>query len=120
MGRGKYGNIVHFSLLLVADIPLLVVRLEWLHACAARDRWLEELHLLKEELRRLPLSFRAEKEAWNSKRESLPDENPHSHTYRGYQAYARRQARVYESLELEASRNWGDATTFNVPDASDD
>lgn len=45
-------------------LVILVLRLEWLHATASRDRWYEEMILLFEELRRVGASWRFEERKW--------------------------------------------------------
>jgi hypothetical protein len=72
------------------------------HAHAAHERWKEEFYLLKEESRRVAVSFSRQSEEWLAKR-ALYDGVPLcEQTARGFKAYAERQAKVYASLAAEA------------------
>lgn len=89
----------------------IVVRLAWVHAQATRDRWWEEVRLLKEELRRVGETFTYRSSEWESigqaAHEALENE---THVTRGAKAYAYRQAAVYRLLASDAKRRYEDIT----------
>ena len=85
----------------LTPFPLIytaVVRLEWVHAVAAYDRWAEEARLLEAELTRTALSFKATASMWAERAEGGPAQSCHPIVRAGYQAYMRRQNNVYEGL----------------------
>lgn len=89
-----------------------VVRLEWVHAKAAAERWNEEVHLLIEESRRIAASFRHEQNRWLRMRElvhadQLADDTPRA--LRGKLAYMERQAAVYRGLAIRAEQDYDEA-----------
>lgn len=84
----------------------IVLRLEWVHAQAANERWREELHLLSEELRRIQVTFT--KEAIK-RGDRWPEEEFAKFCYglrpqRGYQAYSIKQSNAYIRLAEDALR----------------
>lgn len=87
-----------------------------MHAQAARDRWREEVILLKEELRRVGESFAYSAARWNDAAEAAhvatEDETRVS---RGAKAYAYRQVAVYRYLESDAKRRYEDITSPYEP-----
>ncbi|KAG8902573.1 hypothetical protein FRC00_001366 [Tulasnella sp. 408] len=93
-----------------------VVRLAWLHAQASRDRWWEEVTLLKEELRRVGESFTFRQLEWSSVADAahVKDETP---VTRGAKAYAYRQAAVYRYLASDAQKRYEEATRPYKPKA---
>lgn len=86
---------------------MTVVRLEWLHAKAAFERWNEEVHLLREESRRIAASFRYEQERWLQMKEPLGDDAPRA--LRGKMAYIQRQAAIYGGLASRAQQHYDEA-----------
>ena len=92
----------HLTLQGKTNLTLKVVRLEWVHAHAAHERWKEEFYLLQEESRRVAMSFSRQSEEWQEKR-ALYDGVPLcEQTAWGFKAYVERQAEVYASLAAEA------------------
>ncbi|KAG8902439.1 hypothetical protein FRC00_007975 [Tulasnella sp. 408] len=92
----------------VSEWSAEVVRLEWLHARAALARWVEETHLLREELRRVHAFFQWVQQDWIARVDNLagaasPDGS--DATQRGYKAYCLRQAYNYERLAKHAAWN---------------
>lgn len=83
-----------------------VVRLQWVRAVAARDRWREEKLLLIEEGHRILASFEAEQVRWARLGESVADGNPPPSTddrlERGLACHLFSQASVYGRLAMEA------------------
>lgn len=80
---------------------LPAIRLEWVHAKAALMRWEEELRLLKEEARRVSMSFRRAQEAWLAKARSEPA-IPDREAELGFSANARKHATVFRKLADQA------------------
>lgn len=88
-----------------------VVRLAWLHAQASRDRWWEEVTLLKEELRRVGASFTHRQLEWLGIADAAHvDKSSETRVTCGARAYAFRQAAVYGYLAADAHRRYEDAT----------
>lgn len=67
----------------------------WLRTKARRDRWREEVKLLKEELLWTKLFFQRQAQLWSARAyQEIQADVPR----RGYVAYARRQEHVWETL----------------------
>lgn len=94
-------------------VSILVLRLEWVHATAVVNRWEEELRLLKEESRRLPVSFRQERDHWILNRDRYNGGELSEEAQGGFKAYACQQAAQYELLASEADRYQGQILTFS-------
>lgn len=88
-----------------------VVRLEWVHAKAAYDRWEEELLLLKEELRRVQLSFEKEAHIRSNRPLPLTMLNAADRPQRGYMAYSKKQGLAYERLAAAVAE---ERAKFNI------
>lgn len=82
----------------------LVVRLEWVHAKAALDRWIEENHLLREELGRIALFFRWAYQDWSDKANDL-SQGEGERVICGYRAFTLRKADDYKRLVHNALDN---------------
>lgn len=101
---------------------LLVIRLEWVHAKAARDRWDEETLLLKEELGRIVLSFRFYSREWIDRAQQLREDAVlcGQQWAAGYVAYAVKEATAYhrlaESAEAKYTATVGDFTIHHLCD----
>ncbi|KAJ7058599.1 hypothetical protein C8F01DRAFT_923941, partial [Mycena amicta] len=74
------------------------LRIEWCKAWARVRRWDEEVRILKEEFRRLPLSFRHEEEEWKTRAANVPLGSIPTEEAEGMIAYALKQASIYASL----------------------
>ncbi|KAG8927115.1 hypothetical protein FRC01_008000 [Tulasnella sp. 417] len=95
-----------------------VIRLAWLHAQASRDRWWEEVTLLKEELRRVGASFTYRQLEWSSIADAAHvNEDEETRVTRGAKAYAYRQAAVYQYLASDAQQRYKEATRPYKPKA---
>lgn len=81
------------------------MRLEWVHAKAALDRWLEENHLLREELGRIALSLRWSYQDWSSHQPLDSTDNEESDVSLGYRAFSLRTAYHYKRLASNALDN---------------
>lgn len=96
----------------------LVIRLAWLHAQASRDRWWEEVTLLREELRRVGESFTYREMEWISVADAAHiNGTDEARLTRGAKAYAYRQAAVYKYLASEAKQRYDEATRPYKPKA---
>ncbi|KAG8939352.1 hypothetical protein FRC04_006632 [Tulasnella sp. 424] len=80
----------------IEDWSQEVIRLEWVHAKAALDRWLEENHLLREELGRIALSLRWAYQDWSSHQPLDSTNNEESDVSLGYRAFSLRTAYHYK------------------------
>lgn len=95
----------------------LVIRLDFVHATAAMERWTEEVRILECEMPATCLSLRNMALTWTKRVECMDmlgvgEENARSMCdeqwinaspeMRGYAAYASRQVALYMSLETEA------------------
>lgn len=87
-----------------ADLaPLTVIRLDWVHARAANARWREELLLLREEARRIVVTFEADSRQWASRKEDFDGEGFPEDVIRGYKAYCSSQSHVFDVLSSRAA-----------------
>ncbi|KAK7001855.1 CxC2 domain-containing protein [Favolaschia claudopus] len=88
------------------------VRVEWSRAKARRDRWVEEVDLLREEMRRV-LRFLAWRGMWWEERRTVT--RAMSADVRvGLQAYAARQASLTRRLALRFRQNWNNSAAAAV------
>lgn len=87
----------------MADRSSSVIRLEWLHARAAVDRWREECILLREEARRSVAGFMKDSKLWAEKKvieEAAAGKAKSS--VEGYNAFVAKQAWVYQTIANNA------------------
>ncbi|KAL0566047.1 hypothetical protein V5O48_015965 [Marasmius crinis-equi] len=78
------------------------VRIEWCKAYARKRRWTEELALVEEEMRRVPLSLEHEAQVWEGR--NLPtDEDP---KIEAINAYSSRQAAIRQRLSERFQSLW--------------
>ncbi|KAG8925861.1 hypothetical protein FRC01_009600 [Tulasnella sp. 417] len=80
-----------------------VLRLTWVHARSARDRWWEEQALLYEELRRVTVTFEHLERLW---RERQPDPSLSPPVRKGFRAYCLKRAAIFGKLAAEAGRKY--------------
>lgn len=80
-----------------------MIRLEWIHARAGNERWKEQLDLATEELRRLPEYFSHMAEEWGIRKKPTALSLADPRDQQGYEAYANRQAHVYEVLAADSN-----------------
>ncbi|KAF7305332.1 CxC2 domain-containing protein [Mycena chlorophos] len=78
------------------------LQIEWCKAWARVRRWNEEVRILKEEFRRLPVSFEYEAEEWRKRAVAVPLDSVPVGEGEGMLAYALRQASMYHALALQA------------------
>ncbi|KAJ7066666.1 hypothetical protein C8F01DRAFT_1208764 [Mycena amicta] len=74
------------------------LRIEWSKSWARVRRWDEEVRILKEEFRRLPVSFKYEEEGWKTRAAKVPLGSITTQEAEGMMAYALKQASMYASL----------------------
>lgn len=89
----------------IEDWSQEVIRLEWVHAHAALDRWLEENHLLREELGWIALSLRWAYQDWSSHQLLDSTDDEESDVSLGYRAFSLRTAYHYKRLASNALDN---------------
>lgn len=84
-----------------------VIRLEWVHARAAVARWQEELKLLREEARRISVSFEMQEKLWHAR--AIKDHilGGPERAIRGFRANAWKHAALYNQLADNAKRYSG-------------
>src|SRR5215813_10787105 len=75
------------------------IRVEWTHARASRDRWHEEVRLLRAESRRATKSFAWMATIWSDRKESLTVAGIDT---KGILGFTDRQVQVFLSLETQA------------------
>ncbi|KAF7331973.1 CxC2 domain-containing protein [Mycena kentingensis (nom. inval.)] len=80
------------------------LRMEWAKAYARVKRWREEVRILTEEWRRLPLSFAHEREQWIARKDAGADFASDPEIAEGMAAYAMKQASMYDQLIVRAER----------------
>ncbi|KAG9047221.1 hypothetical protein FS837_002783 [Tulasnella sp. UAMH 9824] len=83
----------------VRDWEQEVLRLTWVHARSARDRWWEEQALLYEELRRVVATFERLELLWRGRQPSVTLTKP---ARSGFRAYCLKTAAVFGTLAKEA------------------
>lgn len=85
-----------------------MLRLEWLHATAARDRWWEEHVLLFEELKRVGKTFRYEQRRWGEMANwtGWAKGRTSAKMINGVRAYALKTQATYRGLAEEAERRF--------------
>ncbi|KAJ7066090.1 hypothetical protein C8F01DRAFT_1248138 [Mycena amicta] len=80
------------------------VRVHWAKALAHRDRWVEEVRLLREERTRVLRSLLAIQAEWTKRVSSRPDAE--ARLVAGLKAYARRQVAVHRQIAESFYRSW--------------
>ncbi|KAJ7049988.1 hypothetical protein C8F01DRAFT_1348778 [Mycena amicta] len=78
------------------------LRIEWAKSWARVRRWTEEVLILEEEWRRLPLSFAFEEQGWIQRAQAVPVTEIPEEDAEGMIAYATKQADVYRNLATRA------------------
>ncbi|KAK6968964.1 CxC2 domain-containing protein [Favolaschia claudopus] len=78
------------------------LRIEWSKAWARSRRWTEEVRLLEEEWRRLPISYAHREAAWVERAVAVPLETTPAAEAEGKIAYAAKQAQLYRDLAERA------------------
>ncbi|KAL0571397.1 hypothetical protein V5O48_010566 [Marasmius crinis-equi] len=78
------------------------LRIEWCKVYAGKRRWTEELALVEEEMRRVPVLLEHEAEVWEGRRQP-EDENPITE---GINAYGNRQAALQRAIAPKFKALW--------------
>ncbi|KAJ7908806.1 hypothetical protein B0H13DRAFT_2233210 [Mycena leptocephala] len=78
------------------------LRIEWAKAYARMRRWDEEVQLLQEEFRRLPISFEHRAALWMDRARAVELQTMPRELAQGMRAYAERQAKMYRDLAARA------------------
>ncbi|KAJ3531617.1 hypothetical protein NMY22_g8083 [Coprinellus aureogranulatus] len=84
------------------------LRIEFLRCRARAMRWREEVTLLEEEMRRIKESFKYQAEWWGSRVHSTIGGSGSEYD-EGFEAYAKSQCAVYQTLRTECEQRWHDA-----------
>ncbi|KAJ7693184.1 hypothetical protein B0H17DRAFT_933273, partial [Mycena rosella] len=93
---------------------------EWSKAWARTRRWTEEVRLLKEEMRRVPLTLRW-KATWWLEKERLAPAGFDEERAEGAAAYATRQAELYTKLAARFELMWAGLQDLEaVPDEGEE
>ena len=74
-------------------MPLSVYRVNWLRAKSRRDRWVEEVELLKSELLWIKLYYQRRAGSWEKRMDSCED---------GLKYYARKQIKTWRLFQSQA------------------
>ncbi|KAG6848454.1 hypothetical protein H0H93_016828 [Arthromyces matolae] len=82
------------------------LRIEWCKSKARADRWKEEVQLLREEMRRVPLFFRFRSRWWREQATQSTDGCSDEPITRGMRAYALDQSAMYEAMAVHCERCW--------------
>ncbi|KAK7019477.1 CxC2 domain-containing protein [Favolaschia claudopus] len=93
------------------------VRVEWCMAKARRDRWVEEVSLLREEMRRVIRFLNWQALWWEERRTMTREVMPE--IKEGVQAYAARQAVISRQIARQFKREWGTSVSAAVRIALD-
>ncbi|KAJ7462644.1 hypothetical protein B0H11DRAFT_1734840 [Mycena galericulata] len=80
------------------------LRIEWAKAWARSRRWTEEVRLLEEEWRRLPVSYAHRENVWLQRAVRVPLGTLGTAEAEGMIAYASKQAQMYRNLAARAER----------------
>ncbi|KAF7346690.1 CxC2 domain-containing protein [Mycena sanguinolenta] len=80
------------------------LRIEWSKAWARSRRWTEEVRLLEEEWRRLPISYAHREKVWIDRAVAVPTGSIPFPEAEGMVAYATKQAQMYCELASRAER----------------
>ncbi|KAJ7059373.1 hypothetical protein C8F01DRAFT_1255075 [Mycena amicta] len=92
------------------------IRVEWAKARARRERWDEEVELLREEMKRVLRYLRWEQEQWRARAETTRSDVD-AETAAGLKAYALRQVSVHRRLSESFFAEWGKTVAATVKDA---
>lgn len=93
------------------------IRREYLKARARKLRWGEEVHLLREEMRRV-LRFLNWRVRWWQQR-TYPGERDDDAVSEGLKAYALRQAALHRSLLASFEKTWSQTAVQAAREAAD-
>ncbi|KAJ7059318.1 hypothetical protein C8F01DRAFT_1301916 [Mycena amicta] len=98
------------------------VRVQWTKAQARRDRWVEEVEIIREEMRRILRSLETVQREWNARAEGQAGAD--AELAAGARAYAKRQQAIYQRIALSFRAQWStsaaEAVRRVVAEARDD
>ncbi|KAJ7667386.1 hypothetical protein B0H14DRAFT_2300724, partial [Mycena olivaceomarginata] len=86
-----------------AIMQVLGLRAEWAKGWARTRRWTEEVLLLKEEMRRIPITLRWKAQWWEDR--CVVEEFSGYHA-EGARAYALRQAKLFRDIADKFEKQW--------------
>ncbi|KAJ6511876.1 hypothetical protein C8R47DRAFT_1173309 [Mycena vitilis] len=87
------------------------LRVEWCKAWARTRRWTEEVRLLREEMRRVPVTLRRKAAWWMERCFPTGFEDEHKE---GANAYATKQATLFTNLAAEFEKMWAPVKDLEV------
>ncbi|KAF7310198.1 CxC2 domain-containing protein [Mycena indigotica] len=88
------------------------VRVQWTKSLARRDRWIEEVHLLREEMRRVIKSIEVLRGEWKEREDARTEVD--EELAAGLMAYAKRQSFVYGEVEKAFRGIWSASTVAAI------
>ncbi|KAJ7838570.1 hypothetical protein B0H13DRAFT_1911683 [Mycena leptocephala] len=89
------------------------LRIEWAKAWARSRRWKEEVMLLEEEARRLPVTLEHNAYVWEERGKAIPLDDVETEFAEGALAYAVKQARMYREIKAMAETRLTEAKLAN-------
>ncbi|KAJ7058985.1 hypothetical protein C8F01DRAFT_990382 [Mycena amicta] len=82
------------------------VRVQWTKAQARRDRWVEEVEIIREEMRRVLRSLETVQRDWKARGEGRVAGEADAELAAGARAYAKRQQAIYQRIALSFKAQW--------------
>jgi hypothetical protein len=95
-----------------ADSHFTAVRVEWSKAKARRDRWVEEVQLLRKEMKRVLCMLRTIQAEWSRRAEQRKEID--SALANGLKAYAKRQVHIHRSIAEAFHAGWNGSVASAV------
>ncbi|KAJ7059185.1 hypothetical protein C8F01DRAFT_1059219 [Mycena amicta] len=80
------------------------VHVQWTKALARRDRWVEEVEMIREEMRRVLRCLETVQSEWEARAEGRKNADPELAA--GARAYAKRQQAIYRGIALSFKSRW--------------
>jgi hypothetical protein len=96
------GGFISLVSLCYTNVSRLGLRMEWAKAYARTRRWQEEVRILEEEWRRVPLSLEYEAARWDTRAQSVSSIATSKQLQDGMTAYACKQAEMFRDLIAQA------------------
>jgi hypothetical protein len=100
------------------ESPSPAVRVEWCKAWARSRRWMEEVYLLQEEMRRVVASHEYKAAWWREHRNGLGCKWPSMIHAEGGHAYASKHAALHESLISHCRLVWAQKRKLSPQDVA--
>ncbi|KAF7324858.1 CxC2 domain-containing protein [Mycena kentingensis (nom. inval.)] len=88
------------------------VRVQWTKAKARRDRWIEEVELIREEMRRVLRSLETVQAEWREREKGR--DGADKELAAGARAYAKRQAAIYGKMSVSFRSRWSSSAADSV------